>query len=157
MAEYSDKEQRTEEATPRRREEARERGQVALSSELVAAAGLVAGVAVVALAGARLAHATARGLEHGLGTLSDLGTQELTVPASAALFRESLHGVLGALALVVVPTVLACALAGFAQVGFRFAPKALEPDPSKLDPVRGLQRLLSPRGLMRTGLALAKV
>jgi len=48
------------EATPRRREEARERGQVPLSSELVAALGLAAGVGALSLGGAQLARASSK-------------------------------------------------------------------------------------------------
>src|SRR5262245_39058233 len=156
MAEHDDREQRTEEATPRRREEARERGQVPLSMELVSAVGLAAGVGILAAGGGQLAHAIAGEMEGGFHALG-LGTGNLSVPESAALLRGSVTAVLGALCMVIVPTVLVCALTGYAQVGFRFSPKALEIDPGKLDPLRGVQRLFSLRGLMRTGLSLAKV
>src|SRR5262245_31637994 len=157
MAENDDREQRTEAATPRRREEARERGQVALSTELVSAVGLAAGVGVLSVGGAGLARAIASTMEHGLRALGDGATRDLSIPESAALLEGSVTGVLGALGMIVVPTVLACALTGYAQVGFRFAPKALEIDPGKLDPLRGFQRIFSARGLVRTGLSLAKV
>ena len=42
MADEADKQQKTEEATPQRRREAREKGQVALSTEAVSAASLLA-------------------------------------------------------------------------------------------------------------------
>jgi flagellar biosynthetic protein FlhB len=157
MAEQDDREQRTEEATPRHREEARERGQVALSQELVAAAGLAAGALVLALGGPRLAAVLAVELRHAFHSLGSLGTRELDVPTTTALLSGSTQAVLGVLAMVVVPSVLVCALAGYAQVGLRFAPKALETDPSKLDPMRGLERLFSLRAVTRTGLSLAKV
>src|SRR5262245_57074563 len=157
MAEHDDREQRTEEATPRRREEARERGQVSLSTELVSALGLAAGLGALSVAGAGLARVLGHGIERGVGALSDLGTHDLDVERSTALLRSSVTGVLGSLALVVVPCVLVCALAGYAQVGFRFSPKALEIDPSRLDPKRGLQRLFSLRALVRTAFSLAKV
>ena len=157
MAESDDREQRTEAATPRRREEARERGQVALSSELVSAVGLAAGVGVLSVGGAELARAVAAAMEHGFRALGDGATRDLSIPESAALLEGSVTGVLGALCMVVVPVVLACALTGYAQVGFRFAPKAIEIDPGKLDPLRGLQRIFSLRSLVRTGLSLAKV
>ena len=157
MAEYSDREQRTEDATPRRREEARERGQVALSTELVSAVGLATGVGVLSVGGAQLARAVAQQIERGIGALATVGTRDIGIPESAALLKESVSAVSGALCAVVVPTVLVCALTGYAQVGFRFSPKALEVDLGKLDPVKGMQRVFSLRGLMRTGLSLAKV
>src|SRR5262247_2412688 len=100
-----DREQRTEEATPRRREEARERGQVALSTELVAALGLAAGAGALSVGGAGLARATAGGIERALQALGSLGTRELDVPESAALLRASMDGVIGPLCAIVLPTV----------------------------------------------------
>jgi len=157
MADHDDREQRTEEATPRRREEARERGQVSLSTELVSALGLAAGLGALSAAGAGLARALGHGIERGVGALADVGTHDLDVERSSALLRSSVTGVLGSLALVVVPCVLTCVLTGYAQVGFRFSPKALEIDPSRLDPKRGLGRLFSMRALVRTAFSLAKV
>lgn len=157
MADTPDREQRTEEATPRRREEARERGQVALSTELVSAVGLAGGAGILALGGGDLARAVASGIEDSLRVLGETGRSELDVPHSAALLGQSVRGVLGALALVVVPTMLLCALTGFLQVGLRLAPKAIEADPGKLDPLRGLQRLFSWRAVARTGFSSAKV
>ena len=157
MAEHDDREQRTEEATPRRREEARERGQVPLSTELVAALGLAAGVGALSIGGAGLARAVAGGIARGLAALGTLGTRELDVPTSAALLHASMSGVLAPLCAVVLPAVGVCALASYAQIGFRFAPKAIELDPGKVDPLRGLQRLFSARALVRTGLALLKI
>lgn len=157
MADTSDREQRTEDATPRRREEAREKGQVAISTELVSALGLAAGVGALALGGAHLARVVADELVRGLGALSGMGLRDLDVPESAALLEESILAVLGALGMVVLPTVAVCVLAGYLQVGLRFAPKAIEADPSKLDPSKGLGRLFSMRALARTGLSLAKV
>lgn len=157
MADTSDREQRTEEATPRRREEARDRGQVALSSELVSAVGLAAGVGVLSVGGAQLARAVAAQIEHGVGALAGAATRDLGIPESATLLKEAVGAVFGALCAVVVPTVLACALTGYAQVGFRFTPKALEADLGKLDPAKGAQRVFSLRGLVRTGFSLAKI
>jgi flagellar biosynthetic protein FlhB len=65
--------------------------------------------------------------------------------------------VLGALAVVVVPTVLISALAGYAQVGLRFGSKVLELDPARLSPARNLSRVLGLRGLVRAGLSAVKV
>lgn len=152
-----DQEQRTEEATPRRRDEARERGQVALSTELVAAVGLASGAGVLALAGAQLMHTAGGEIRRAAGSLASLGTQELSVRQSAQILDASISGVFKSLALVVVPTILIGALTSYAQVGFKLTPKAIEADPEKLDPVKGAQRILSLRGLVRTALAASKI
>jgi flagellar biosynthetic protein FlhB len=46
---------------------------------------------------------------------------------------------------------------GYGQVGFRLAPKAVSPDASKLDPIKGFQRLFSLRSWVRTGLSALKI
>ncbi len=157
MAEHDDREQRTEEATPRRREEARERGQVALSSELVAGISLAAGLGALFLAGGGLARAVAGQAVASFTTLGALGREELEPLRAAEIVRGSLSSVLGPLCLVVLPVTAVAGLIAFAQVGFRIAPKAIELDPSKLDPLRGARRLFSARSWVRTGLATLKV
>lgn len=157
MAEETEREQRTEEASPRRRSEARERGQVPMSTDLISAAGLAAGAGALALGGPGLARSVAEQLQRVLSTLSLGAKHDLDVPEAATVLEGPIKGVLGALCLIVIPTMLACALTGYAQVGFHLAPKAIEFDPGKLDPVRGLKRLFSLRGVARTALALAKV
>ena len=156
MAETSDREQRTEEATPRRREEARERGQVAMSSEMIAAVGLSGGVGFLMLGATPLLHALSEGLHSSIATL-ELGRRDFEVAESAELLGHTITHVLPALCAVVIPIVTAVALAGFFQVGFRLTPKALEADPAKLHPLRGLERMISPRGIARTALSLLKI
>ena len=152
-----DQEQRNEEATPRRREEARERGQVALSTELVAAIGLSAGVGVLAVGGTRLLADVGGEITRCAGSLATLGTQELSVRQSAQILDASISGIFASLAAVVLPMIAIGALTSYAQVGFKLTPKAIEADPDKLDPLKGLQRIFSLRGLMRTGMAAAKI
>jgi flagellar biosynthetic protein FlhB len=157
MAEHDDREQRTEEATPRRREEARDRGQVALSTELVSATSLAAGLAVLLFCGGGLVQAVALHARATFGALGTLGREELDPGSAAGILRGSLSDVAGPLCLVVLPVVALAALAAFAQVGLRIAPRAIEIDPGKIDPVRGAQRLFGARSWVRTALAALKV
>jgi flagellar biosynthetic protein FlhB len=157
MAEHDDREQRTEDATPRRRDEAREKGQVPYSGELVAAVGLVGGATVLGLGGGALVRAAAGEIERGVGVLATLGTTELTVRESAELLSESIGGVAWALGVDVFPSVILCALTGFAQAGVRLAPKAIEADPAKIDPIKGMGRLFGMRAVVRAALSFLKV
>lgn len=157
MAENQDKEQRTEQATPRRREEARDKGQVAVSTELTAAFGLAAGMAALLVGGGGLVHGLGGLIVESLGRLAPAARSEFGVEESAGIIRGSLESVAVALGMVVVPTAVCLALAGYAQVGFRVAPKAVEADLSKVDPIKGFQRLFSLRAVVRTGFAALKV
>jgi len=152
-----DQEQRTEEATPRRRDEARERGQVALSTELVAATGLASGIGVLAVGSSRLASDVAVEVQNGASSLATLGTEEWSVRQSAQILDATISSVGYSLALVVVPTLLIGALTSYTQVGFKITPKAIELDPNKLDPISGAKRLFSMRGVVRTIMAVAKI
>ncbi len=157
MADVQDKEQRTEEATPRRREDARERGQVALSTEFVAAIGLCAGFGALLMTGGGLVRSVADNAIATFGALGALGTQELDAAQTAEIFRETATIVLGAVCLAILPVTAVCALSGYAQVGFRIAPKAVELQLSKIDPLQGMRRIFSARSMVRGALALLKV
>ena len=157
MADQEDQDAKTEEATPRRRSEARDKGQVALSSELIAAVGLCVGVFSIVAGGPKLAQAIARGAVSAYESLPSLGTIDMTVPLGTALVSESLTSVLGALALVTIPSIVLSALAGYLQVGFKVAPKAMEPKLSKFNLVKGAKRFVSLRSFMRTLLSSLKV
>lgn len=157
MADNAEKDQKTEEATPRRLEEARDKGQVGLSSELVAGLSLVSGALALVLGGPALArvigHAIVRTLEH----VPSMALEDVDVPLSAGLLRSVFAPVWGPLAVVVFPTIVLGAVASYAQVGLRITPKAVELDPNKINPIKGFGRLFGMRSIVRTAMALAKV
>jgi len=157
MSDFEDKEQKTEEATPRRLDEAREKGQVAISSELMAGLGLCVGFLMLALGGEQLMRTVGDRIVITVASLSSLGTAELTAEHSAALLTDSITSVAGALFAVMLPAILIAALTGYAQVGFRISSKAVEMEPSKVDPIKGFGRLFSLRGVVRTVMSAAKV
>lgn len=157
MARESETEGRTEDATPRKREEARDKGQVALSQELVAALMTCTGIAGLVLGGERLVT-----LLGGLvgGTARSLGSfagETLTPGGSAAIVSEMVEPAMELLATLLLPVIGVGLIVGYGQVGFRVATKAVAPDISKLDPVKGLGRLFSLRSWVRTGLSAVKL
>jgi flagellar biosynthetic protein FlhB len=147
-------EERTEPATPRRREEARERGQVARSGDLSSAVILLAAVVALKFLGKPMIgglFASAASVLEGLAL----------VDGDPAHLLSRFGGAFGAVLLGFLPfagIVLAAALAAnLAQVGFLFTAKPLAPDLDRLDPVAGLGRLLSVRGLVRVVAGLLKL
>ncbi len=142
---------RTEQPTPRRLREAQRRGEVARSRDFTGAVALLAGLAALAAAlpgvtsrlvrFVRAAVATApRGEAPPLGALLDaLGAvAAASLPACAAAF-------------------LGAAAAGALQAGALLSPEAASFRWDRLDPVRGLRRLVSPAQLVHLGLRLAEV
>jgi len=156
MAETPDRNP-TEEATPHRRNEARDRGQVALSQDLVAALSLTAGGGLLVLCGAALATGAAGLIRMSAASLSKWGRAELdTVGWNRLVVDWTLPTALqvGTVALLFLAVGLA---AGYAQVGFRVTPKALEWNLERLSPASGFKRLLGSRSLVRTTLAALKI
>ena len=145
----ADTDDRTEAATPRRLQRAREEGNVPLSPEAPALAGLAACALLAMLAGPGLA-------KHLAERLATVLAQAHTLDPAAALRATLLAG-----AALALPFVLAALLAGvlavLLQTGFLLSLTPLLPDLSRLSPMRGLNRLLGRQGLVQAGLALLKL
>jgi type III secretion protein U len=140
---------RTEQPTPRRLREARRRGEVARSADLGAAAALAGGLAGLAVQGRGIAEALARSLRAALsGATAGADPAALLRDAAALVLRLALPPAGCALG--------AALLAGALQTGWCLAPGALEPRLERLDPLRGLRRLLSPGQAARAALGVAK-
>jgi flagellar biosynthetic protein FlhB len=153
MAEETDQQDRTEAATPRRLQRAREEGHLPVSRELP----VLAGLAGVALALSMAAPAAAERLLPRLGMfLGRLHTLDLSDGGALALRLAGL-AVLGAAA----PFVLAALLGGVAgvllQTGVQANLAALRVDPGRISPLAGLRRLLGLDNLMDAVKSIAKI
>lgn len=145
---------RTEPATPRRREEARQQGQVAYSPDLLGSALLLAGVLGITYLGPA-AYARLRGLvvealrrptpsELGPADAADLLSQAF---AQSALAAGPLLGLLVAVAFT----------ASAFMAGLHITPERLGPDFDKLSPAAGMGRLFSLGAVVKGLLALIKI
>lgn len=145
--------ERTEPATPKRRQEAREHGQIARSRELNTMTLLLAASGGVLLLGENLIRGLARVVDQGL----NLSRAQLFDPASAVtLLAEAVRGALITLAPLFLLLVVAALLAPLALGGWSFSAKAIGPKWERLDPVKGLARVFSWQGLVELVKALAK-
>ncbi|MCX7622806.1 MAG: flagellar biosynthesis protein FlhB [Thermomicrobium sp.] len=146
--------ERTERATPRRRQEARKRGQVPRSADLTSALALLAGAFFLPWYAGSAAHTLWGYLQRSFtGPFpADLTAPDLVELAwtSGAVFLRLTLPMLGLFALVGVGSTLL-------QAGFVLAPAVLKPDLRRIDPIAGFQRLFSRRGLFETGKALVKI
>ncbi len=157
MAENEDGAEKTEDATPRRREQAREKGQVALSSELIAATSLLMGLLFLGYGGGHLMETVGTLAVTVISSAGTLARAELTVPQASHMIEDVIKTVGGALGLVVLPVIAISGLVGYVQVGLKFAGKAIEPDPKKLNPISGLKKLFGLRAVVRTVMSAAKI
>jgi len=146
--------EKTEAPTPRRRQEARERGQVARSADLTAAAALLGAMIILNFT----APAMFRNLiELARGLLGYQGP-DAVLSGSTARFGRLAADVL---ARVAVPTCLAfmfvAVLAAMAQVGLIFTLHPLQPNLQKIDPISGLGRMFSLQSVVRLGIGILKI
>lgn len=148
----SDKHERTEKPTAKRRREARKRGQVVRSTEIAGWAGLMAVSFVLPALFGRAAQQV-------------LGLQARSLDLAGHPSAGGAVGLLGAgLRLVlqaglVVGTLVALigVVANVAQVGLHLSPEALRPKLNRLSPKAGMKRLLGPAGWWEAGRALLKI
>ncbi len=154
MADDQDKSSKTEEPTPRRLEKAREDGQIAKSTELTSSVIILAGVFIGTQRGPAAMDALQRSMTDALTAIS---VQDLT----PGLVLDTVRANGSALLEIVGPLVGAVALAALAatvsQVGFGFYPKKIAPDLEKLDPIKGLQRIFSKKGLVELVKSVLKI
>jgi flagellar biosynthetic protein FlhB len=144
---------RTEQATPRRLQKAREEGSVVRAHAVAGAAVLAAGAAMLSLAGARLVDLLETSLRSGLA----LQAEAMREPARmiAAATQIAWPGLL-----ILAPFMLVLAGVGFvadlAVGGWVMSTKPITPDFTRIDPLKGFGRLFSRAALAEIIKALVK-
>ena len=140
MADTDEGQERTEQGTPKRKGEAREKGRVAKSREVSSVAGLAACLIYF--------HFNATGLLQNISSLMtsiwrSAGRVTLSVDNIQSLFAGLLLQVFYLLMPIFSVVFFVAIFANVIQVGLLFSTSAVQPELSKLDPLKGLQRLFS--------------
>jgi flagellar biosynthetic protein FlhB len=141
--------ERTEQATPKRREDARKKGQVARSMELNSVAVLFFGLMALLFFSGWIFQQLAYSFYSNIARIPDL---DLTANMTYALFKENGIHFLQTIFPILLIVALAGILVNYAQVGALFTMEPLTPKTDKLDLSRGIQRLFS----RRTGIGLIR-
>ncbi|HQE42952.1 MAG TPA: flagellar biosynthesis protein FlhB [Phycisphaerae bacterium] len=146
--------ERTEAPTPRRREEARNRGQIARSTDLTAAAVPLGALVLLHWMGGDILS----GLLQVTRACLDADGAALTDPTALTLTLAQVFGVLVRIVLPLLLVVLVVALvASFAQVGVLFTLAPLTPSVDRLNPINGLSRMFSGRAVVHLLMGIAKM
>ena len=144
MAENENGQEKTEEPSLKRLQDAREKGNVPRSRELATVAVFGAGVASLLAMGGSV---TVQAKDWMRGAWSpDIALLE-SPQDMFGYTGDLLLGFLWILAPLMLATLLACFIAPAVMGGFNFATKGLVPDLKKLDPMAGLKRIYGPEGL----------
>ncbi|MBX3120358.1 MAG: flagellar biosynthesis protein FlhB [Fimbriimonadaceae bacterium] len=139
--------ERTEEATPKRRTDARKKGTVAKSSDTTNAIVLIAFVIVLPFTVARIGQALMFSMNRSIGNIpSDVHASTLW-----GYLWDSAQPAVVAMAPFLLTAIVAGLVANFAQVGFVISPEAMKPNFSKISPMKGAKRLFS-RTIVMEGL-----
>jgi len=137
-------EQKTEQATPRRRQKAREQGQVARSRELISSLAVMTAILVVAGEAAAWPGHWRAFLRH---TLDEAATGDLeNVPS---LLAEGGIATVRAASLAVGLSWLVALISALAQGGLMFSPAALRPNLARFNPAERFRQLFSLAALSR--------
>ena len=152
--EQSDDSQKTEDPTPKKIEESRKKGQVALSREINNWVMLFTGTIVILAIGP----ATLSNLKNHMQNYIEKAHIMPSIPGGFGfVLGDSFWLVLGALALPLLILLAAAFLGPFLQIGPLFAPEVVKPDISKISPLKGFTRLFSLRSVMEFVKGILKI
>lgn len=135
--------ERTETATPKRLEQAREKGQVARSRELNTMVMLVSGAAGLMFFGPALMQTLVQVMRASF----QFSREQIFDPAAPGRsLIEALGQALGGMAPLFAVLLVAAVVSSVAVGGLNFSTQALAPNLGRLNPVQGLKRLFHWRG-----------
>lgn len=146
---------KTEAPTPRRRQEAREQGNVARSPDLTAAAVILGMLFMLQMKGGDLI-AALRAIMERVISVEVLADHD---PRNVSMLMVSLLGILSrAMLPLLLGVAVVAVLINIVQVGFFFNTKRLQPNLAALNPLKGLKRLFGKgKGSMQMVMNVAKL
>ncbi|MBI5557728.1 MAG: flagellar biosynthesis protein FlhB [Deltaproteobacteria bacterium] len=154
MAEEPSGQEKSEEPTARRLQDARNKGDVAKSMEVPSAAVLLCGLlALYALSGFMLENFLNL-LRYYLANLHAIEIIPGTLPQLTQESMRQIAILTGPLMIVIFITALA---ANYAQIGFLFTTEKMTPKLDKIDPIQGIGRIFSMQTLANTIKSIAKL
>ncbi|WP_096199376.1 flagellar biosynthesis protein FlhB [Bacillus sp. FJAT-45350] len=146
--------EKTEKATPKKRQEQRKKGQVAKSNDVNTAIILLIVFLFLWFIGGMLGYKLIDIMEH---TFREYLLMELTPSSITAIFYElTMEAVVLVLPIMAI-AMIAGVFSSYIQVGPLFAPEAIKMKLSKLDPIKGAKRIFSVRALVELLKSLLKI
>jgi flagellar biosynthetic protein FlhB len=153
MADESN-EEKSEKPTPRKREEVREKGQVAKSRELTSVAVLLTGLFTLGIFGAYVYSGIQAIMKE---MLSNPLLKEPTISDFVVFFKNTIFSFIIIIVPLLAAVFIAAILSNVMQIGIVFSGELVKPKLSKMNPVKGLARLFSMDSLMEFVKSLLKL
>ena len=146
--------EKTEKATPRRRQESRKKGQVLKSMDLNTAVMLLLSFGFLKLYGPTI-------LSQAHSLFYTFFTQYILVVPEINNLRDVVFYVLSVFVVILLPVMAVCFVAAaainYAQVGILFTTEPLQMKLSKIDPIQGFKRIYSLRALVEFIKSILKI
>ncbi|MGI6192286.1 MAG: flagellar biosynthesis protein FlhB [Christensenellales bacterium] len=146
--------ERTEKATPKRKREAKEQGQILKSTEVVSAFSMLAMFGMLLLFGNTLADGI-------MGMMRSFFTMDLPNVLDKSYAVKTFGEVILSYLRIIAPMLLAAIACGFifniAQSGWNFTAKPLAPKFSKINPMEGFKRIFSKRTVVELIKSIIKI
>lgn len=154
MPEEKTFQEKTEPATPRRRQEARRKGDVVKSRELNSLLILLSGFLFLRFFGL--------GIFQGLSQISrylwrNAHSFPVTLSETPIQFSQGIMEISKFLLPVVLGIMLVAIATNLMQVGFVFSASSIAPDLNRINPLKGMGNLFSKRGLIRLLFSMFKI
>ncbi|MCB0281058.1 MAG: flagellar biosynthesis protein FlhB [Calditrichae bacterium] len=154
MAENENGQEKSEQPSPKRREEAQEKGDVAKSTELNSVAVIIAMLLIFKFMSGDFGETLTI-------YMTDIYQQSALIDITTSTIPVLLGMTLAAFAKVMAPIMLSVLLFSVAsnvgQTGFIFASKSLIPNFSKLSPLGGFKKMFSARSLVELAKGILKI
>lgn len=137
--------ERTEEATPKKKSDSRKKGQIPRSKDVGLAITLVATTLVIVALSGFIVSALKNNVIYFLG---DLGTMEVTENSLNSINLLVISKGLITIMPVVLPIMIAGVFASLIQSGFLVVKDAIKPSFGKLNPINGFKNMFSKKALV---------
>lgn len=146
--------EKTEKATPKKRQDSRKKGQVAKSQDINTAIVLLAVFAALLFGGKFFFESLLNIFSH---TYQEYIGMSLTEDNLQMIFLDILEELVFILAPIMVVAMLAGVAANYLQFGFLFSTESIQPKLEKLDPIKGFKRIFSMRAIVELLKSILKI
>lgn len=131
---------KTEEATPKKKSDSRKKGQLPRSKDIGLAITLIAIILVIVIMSDTIVNSLSKDIVY---FLSDFSTIEVTEESLTSIVIIVLSRIAITILPVTIPIMLAGVLASLLQTGFLVVEDAIKPSFSKLNPINGFKNMFS--------------
>ena len=146
--------EKTEKATPKKRDESRKKGQVAKSAELPGAGVLLACIVILMMFGSNFRTVITHVFTD---VFMNRITMEVTIDNVMNMMMQYMLEIMKLIAPIFLAVILIVILASFGQYGILFVSEGLTPKFSKINPIKGFKNIFSMRSVVELLKSLLKM